>query len=80
MMFRKYSDRGAYHFENIGFNPFKANPFVKQRCINCIKLLKKNKKNRHYYPEHLYRDGYAGDKIAQIISNYKLNFHKTITY
>jgi 2-polyprenyl-3-methyl-5-hydroxy-6-metoxy-1,4-benzoquinol methylase len=44
-MFTKYRTRGAYHFEQIGLNIFKANSFVKQRYINCIKLLKKNKNN-----------------------------------
>lgn len=58
-----------------------------KNVINCsysnqdiIKNILKIKKNGHYHSEHLYGDGYAGENIAKVLSNCKLNFHKTITY
>lgn len=36
--------------------------------------------HNHYEPEFLYGDGFAGEKIADILSHIKLTFHKTITY
>ena len=43
MGFSKYQKRGAYHWEQIGHHPIKANAFVKARYETCISLLKKHK-------------------------------------
>lgn len=37
--FKKYSKRGAYHWEQISGNPLKANAFVKARYEHCVRLL-----------------------------------------
>ena len=38
--FQKYKNRGAYHWDQISFNPIKRNIFVIDRYTNIIKLLK----------------------------------------
>ena len=43
MSFSKYEKRGAYHWEQIGKHPIKANAFVKARYHMCIDLLKRHK-------------------------------------
>jgi len=37
-------------------------------------------KNTRYDSEHIYGDGYAGKKIANILAKIDLIFHKTIVY
>ncbi|MEM4326169.1 MAG: class I SAM-dependent methyltransferase [Candidatus Pacearchaeota archaeon] len=51
--FKKYEERGAYHWDQISKNPFKSNAFVKGRYLKCIELLEnvcrlKNKKILDY--------------------------------
>jgi UDP-hydrolysing UDP-N-acetyl-D-glucosamine 2-epimerase len=36
--------------------------------------------NGHYKPEFIFGDGYAGQKIANILATCELKFHKTIAY
>ncbi|MFK7779731.1 MAG: UDP-N-acetylglucosamine 2-epimerase [Candidatus Gracilibacteria bacterium] len=42
--------------------------------------INKHLKNGYYESEFIYGDGYAGEKIADVLSTCKLKFHKTITY
>lgn len=37
--FTKYSKRGAYHWGNVSYHPFKRNPFVVGRYANALSLL-----------------------------------------
>lgn len=37
-------------------------------------------RNGSYPPDYIYGDGFAGDKMAEILSNIDLRFHKTLTY
>jgi len=45
-----------------------------------IKAIKQHIKHGHYEQEFLYGNGYAGKAIADALANFKLNFHKKITY
>ena len=86
-MFKKYSKRGAYHFDSISFNPFKANPFVKQRYINCIKLIKSKIKHGRILDlgcgdgaltYMLFKEGYfaEGIDLSEEGINLAINMHK----
>ena len=37
-------------------------------------------KHGHYEPEFIYGNGFAGQKIADILATIDLTYHKTITY
>jgi UDP-hydrolysing UDP-N-acetyl-D-glucosamine 2-epimerase len=45
-----------------------------------VNSVKKHLSNGKYKSEYIYGDGYAGDKIADALAEWKLSFHKTITY
>jgi bifunctional UDP-N-acetylglucosamine 2-epimerase / N-acetylmannosamine kinase len=45
-----------------------------------INLIKKQINHGPYESEQIYGDGSAGQKIANILSTFELNFHKTIDY
>lgn len=42
--------------------------------------IKKHLEHGHYESEFIYGDGYAGKKIANVLSSCKLSYHKTIMY
>lgn len=42
--------------------------------------IKKHLEHGHYESEFIYGDGKAGEKIAEVLAEIKLKFHKTITY
>jgi UDP-hydrolysing UDP-N-acetyl-D-glucosamine 2-epimerase len=45
-----------------------------------VSSITKQINNGHYQSDHLYGDSNAGKKIAEILANIPLRFHKTITY
>jgi bifunctional UDP-N-acetylglucosamine 2-epimerase / N-acetylmannosamine kinase len=51
--------------------------YDKEEIKNAIK---KHLEHGHYESEFIYGDGYAGQKIADVLATCELKFHKTITY
>ncbi len=50
---------------------------------NCSEIIEKTKlqlKHGRYSPDHLYGDGFAGEKIVKILDNFSFNIQKQITY
>ncbi|WP_432738816.1 UDP-N-acetylglucosamine 2-epimerase [Maridesulfovibrio sp. FT414] len=49
-------------------------------CSEIIEKAKQQLAHGRYEPDHLYGDGYAGEKIVNILENFSFNIQKQITY